>query len=82
MPLSFASYYDDGPLEQRWYVRARAYMEHWVTIAQNNSGYFNVMKEGDWGNLYPGTRRCAPTACTCVRACMCVPCCMCVDVCC
>lgn len=67
VPINFASFYDDEALEREWYPRVRAYMEHWIKIANNNSGYFNIMKEGDWGNLYPGKCR-LPEARVCKRA--------------
>ena len=36
--MGVAAYYDDVAMEQAWYPHARAYMEHWVALANNNSG--------------------------------------------
>lgn len=62
VPLGAASFYDDDRLERAWYPRARAYAEHWVALAANNSGVLSVMNYGDWGNLWPGPLSFKPPA--------------------
>ena len=53
VPMKVAAYYDDPAIEQDWYPNARAYMEHWVTLAANNSGLLGILPIGDWGALSP-----------------------------
>ena len=53
VPMKVAAYYDDPAIEQDWYPHARAYMEHWVTLALNNSGVLGILPIGDWGALNP-----------------------------
>eukprot|EP00040_Diaphanoeca_grandis_P042744 m.265853 g.265853 ORF g.265853 m.265853 type:complete len:1002 (+) comp64084_c0_seq1:339-3344(+) len=62
VPMGFAAYYDDEPLERAWYPHARGYMEHWITLAQANNGLFPIVSVGDWGNLWPGPQSYQPTS--------------------
>ena len=66
VPTQFSSYYDDERLEQAFYPHQRAYMEHWIKLARNNSGAGggelppDLQHSGDWGCLQPGPMNCAP----------------------
>lgn len=62
VPLGFASYYDDEALERSWYPHAKSYMEHWIKLANNNSGVLPPAPIGDWGNLYPGPKGYRPAS--------------------
>ena len=63
VPTEFASYYDDDRLEREFYPHQKAYLEHWIRLAQNNSGELppTLQHSGDWGCLQPGPKDCAPT---------------------
>ena len=52
VPATLASYFDDERLEQWWYPRSRAYLEHWVGLAQAHGGAPNTTRYGDWGNMW------------------------------
>ena len=52
VPATLASYFDDDRLERWWYPHARAYMEHWVRLAEASGGAPNSTKYGDWGNMW------------------------------
>ena len=62
VPTQFASYYDDDRLEEAFYPNQKAYMEHWIRLAQTNSGELPsaLQHSGDWGCLQPGPMDCAP----------------------
>ena len=62
IPTAFSSYYDDDRLERAFYPHQRAYMEHWIKLAQNNSGELpaTLQHSGDWGCMQPGPTDCAP----------------------
>ena len=52
VPAMLASYFDDSRLEAFFYPTARAYTEHWVSLAQAHGGAPNTSKYGDWGSMW------------------------------
>ena len=65
IPAQFSSYYDDQRLEQVFYPHQRAYMEHWIALAQQNNETRGelppgLQHSGDWGCMQPGPTDCAP----------------------
>lgn len=48
IPLGFASYFDDVQMEQQWYAHSKAYADHWIQLAKNNSGILPIVSYGDW----------------------------------
>eukprot|EP01079_Euglenida_sp_SAG-EU17-18_P004305 gene4305-783_t len=51
IPSAYAAYYDDHRAEAAWYPKAKAYMDHWVSLAQAAGGVLpaSLCKFGDWG---------------------------------
>ena len=52
VPATLASYFDDARLESFFYPFSRAYLEHWVGLAQAHGGAPNTTKYGDWGSMW------------------------------
>lgn len=49
VPDKFATFYDDDAFEASYYPHMRAYMEHWITLANGNNGVLPIFWWGDWG---------------------------------
>jgi alpha-L-rhamnosidase len=60
VPMGVAAFMDDARIEQAWYPNAKAYADHWVKLAANNSGILPIVSYGDWGNLWPGPKAFKP----------------------
>eukprot|EP00038_Savillea_parva_P019866 m.29376 g.29376 ORF g.29376 m.29376 type:complete len:1049 (+) comp4590_c0_seq1:93-3239(+) len=54
VPMGMAEYFDDNRLDTMWYPHAKAYADHWMAVAMNNSGVLPLISYGDWGNVIPG----------------------------
>lgn len=65
VPTQFSSFYDDDRMEHSFYPHQRAYMEHWIKLAEKNNvtrGELppGLQHSGDWGCMQPGPTDCAP----------------------